>query len=95
LQRLQNEFFHAARLTSAGQMAAALAHELNQPLTAIVNSVSAAKRLLARGHRADLATAQEVTDEAAEQALRASEIIRRLRQFVAGGEMERRVEVLP
>jgi PAS domain S-box-containing protein len=95
LQRLQNEFFHAARLTSAGQMAAALAHELNQPLTAIVNSVSAAKRLLVRGHRADLETAQVVADEAAEQALRASEIIRRLRQFVAGGEMERRVEVLP
>jgi PAS domain S-box-containing protein len=94
-QRLQNEFFHAARLTSAGQMAAALAHELNQPLTAVVNSVNAAKRLLARGDRADLATAQEVADEAAEQALRASEIIRRLRQFVVGGETERRVEVLP
>jgi len=94
-QRLQNEFFHAARLTSAGQMAAALAHELNQPLTAVVNSVNAAKRLLARGDRADLATAQEVADEAAEQALRASEIIRRLRQFVVGGETERHVEVLP
>jgi C4-dicarboxylate-specific signal transduction histidine kinase len=94
-QRLQNEFFHAARLTSAGQMAAALAHELNQPLTAVVNSVNAAKRLLARGDRANLVTAQEVTDEAAEQALRASEIIRRLRQFVAGGDTERRVEALP
>jgi PAS domain S-box-containing protein len=94
-QKLQNEFFLAARLTSAGQMAAALAHELNQPLTAVVNSVNAAKRLLARGARADLVTAQEVTDEAAEQALRASEIIRGLRQFVAGGETERRVEVLP
>ena len=94
-QRLQNEYFHAARLTSAGQMAAALAHELNQPLTAMVNSVNAAKRLLARGGRADLMTAQEVTDEAAEQALRASEIIRRLRQFVVGGETERRPEILP
>jgi PAS domain S-box-containing protein len=94
-QRLQNEFFHAARLTSAGQMAAALAHELNQPLTAVVNSVNAAKRLLARGDRTDLMTAQEVTDEAAEQALRASEIIRRLRQFVVGGETERRAEILP
>ena len=94
-QRLQNEFFHAARLTSAGQMAAALAHELNQPLTAVVNSVNAAKRLLARGDRTDLMTAQEVTDEAAEQALRASEIIRRLRQFVVGGETERRPEILP
>jgi PAS domain S-box-containing protein len=94
-QKLQNEFFHAARITSAGQMAAALAHELNQPLTAIFNSVNAVKRLLARGHRADLKIAHEATDEAAEQTLRASEIIRRLRQFVAGGETERCVEALP
>jgi PAS domain S-box-containing protein len=93
-QKLQSKFLHAARLTSAGQMAAAIAHELNQPLTAVVNSVNAAKRLLARGAAGDLATAQQVTDEAAEQALRASEIIRRLRQFVAEGETDRRVEAL-
>jgi C4-dicarboxylate-specific signal transduction histidine kinase len=93
-QKLQNELFHAARLTTAGQMAAALAHEISQPLTAVVNSVNAAKRLLARGGRLDLLTAQEVTDEAAEQALRASEIIRSLRQLVSRGETERRIEVL-
>ena len=93
-QKLQNELFHAARLTTAGQMAAALAHEISQPLTAVVNSVNAAKRLLARGGRLDLLTAQEVTDEAAEQALRASEIVRSLRQLVSRGETERRIELL-
>ena len=93
-QKLQNELFHAARLTTAGQMAATLAHEISQPLTAVVNSVSAAKRLLARGGRLDLLTAQEVTDEAAEQALRASEIVRSLRQLVSRGETERRIELL-
>jgi C4-dicarboxylate-specific signal transduction histidine kinase len=76
-------------------MAAALAHEISQPLTAVVNSVSAAKRLLARGGQVNFLTAQEVTDEAAEQALRASEIVRSLRQLVNRGETERRIETLP
>ena len=49
LQELQSELFHAARLSVAGQMAAALAHELNQPLTAATNFVNAARRGLARG----------------------------------------------
>jgi C4-dicarboxylate-specific signal transduction histidine kinase len=76
-------------------MAAALAHEISQPLTAVVNSVNAAKRLLARGGQVNFLTAQEVTDEAAEQALRASEIVRSLRQLVSRGETERRIEAPP
>ena len=94
-QKFQNEFFHAARLTAAGQMAASLAHELNQPLTAVVNSVNAAKRLLSREGRVNLLIAQKITGEAAEQALRASEIIRSLRQFLVRDEKERQIEVLP
>jgi C4-dicarboxylate-specific signal transduction histidine kinase len=93
-QKLQNELFHAARLTAAAQMAAALAPEISQPLTAVVNSVNAAKRLLARGGQVNLLTALEVTVEAAEQALRASEIVRSLRQLVSRGETERRMEDL-
>jgi YD repeat-containing protein len=95
LQKLQNELSHAARLTAAAQMAAALAHELNQPLTAVVNSVNTAKRLLARGDRANLLIAQQVTDEAAEQALRASAIIHGLRQLVSRSETKRTNEALP
>ena len=95
LQELQNDFFHAARVTAAGQMAAALAHELNQPLTAVVNSVNATKRLLTRGDRTNLLTALEVTDEAVEQALRAGEIVRSLRQFLDRHEKERRIEFIP
>ncbi len=94
-QKLQNELFHAARFTAAGQMAAALAHEISQPLTAVVNSVNAAKRLLAHGGEANFLTAQEVTDEAAEQALRASEIVRSLRQLVSRADTERQMESLP
>jgi PAS domain S-box-containing protein len=95
LKKLQNDLSHAARLAAAAQMAAALAHELNQPLTAVVNSVNTAKRLLASGDRASLRVVQEVTDEAAEQALRASAIIFSLRQLVSRSEGERRMEVLP
>src|SRR6202166_3926080 len=94
-QKLQNELSRAARLTAAGQMAAALAHEISQPLTAVINSVNAAKRLLARGGQVNFMTAQEVAGEAAEQALRASEIVRSLRQLVFRSETERRIEALP
>ena len=93
-RKLRDELFHMARLTAAGQMAASIAHELTQPLTAIVNSVNAIKRFLARTDRASLAIAQDVANEAAAEALRASEIIRGLRQFVRLDEKERRIEVL-
>jgi signal transduction histidine kinase len=94
-QKLRNELFHMARLTAAGQMATTLAHELTQPLTAITNSVNATKRLLAREDRASLVIAQEVADEAVAQALRASDIIRGLRQFVTLDKTEKRTEALP
>jgi PAS domain S-box-containing protein len=93
-QKLQNELSRAARVTAASQMAVALAHEISQPLTAVVNSVNAAKRLLARGGPANSLTAQEVTDEAVGQALRASEIVRSLRQLASRGETEKRTEAL-
>ena len=88
---LQAELFHAARLGAAGRMAAALAHELNQPLTATASSLGAARRLLAGGEL-DLPTTQEVIAEAADQARRAGQIVRRLRDFVARGETEKRFE---
>ena len=95
IQKLRDELFHMARLTAAGEMAAALTHELTQPLTAVINSVNAAKRLLAREDGASLAIVQDIADEAASQALRASEIIRGFRQFVSLDETERRIEALP
>jgi PAS domain S-box-containing protein len=93
-QKLQNELARAARVTAASQMAAALAHELSQPLTAVVNSVNAVKRLLARGGAANSLIVQEITEEAADQALRASEIVRGIRQLVNRGETEKRTEEL-
>jgi C4-dicarboxylate-specific signal transduction histidine kinase len=94
LHELQLQLLHAARLSAAGQMAAALAHELNQPLAAATNSVRAAQRLLAKNDPAAAATARDVLDEAAAQVLRGGEIIRRLRGFVRRGESDMQIENL-
>ena len=94
MQELQSDLVRVSRLTALGEMASALAHELNQPLTAISNYLKGSKRLLAsKGLGEDrIATA---LDQAADQALRAGVIIRRLREFVSRGETERRIEDLP
>ena len=92
LQELQSELLHVSRLSAMGQMAAILAHELNQPLTAVTNYCQAMRRMLGTGGEPDLSRLREAVDLGAEQALRAGQIIRRLREFVARGETEKRVE---
>ena len=94
-QELQLELFHSSRLSAAGQVTGAIAHELNQPLTAFANSVNAARRLMANGTTDRIDTARSVLDEAAEQVLRAGEIVRRLRELITRGETEMCVESLP
>jgi two-component system, LuxR family, sensor kinase FixL len=92
LQELQAELVHMSRLTAMGEMASALAHELNQPLSAIANYLKGSRRLLEDESDERAKIIADAVDKAAEQALRAGEIIRRLRDFVARGESERRVE---
>ena len=92
LQLLQLGVFHAARLNAAGQMAAVLAHELNQPLAAAANSVNAARRLIAQDPAKSNDKVLEIMSEAVEQTLRAGQIIRRLHDFVTRGEAEKRAE---
>jgi PAS domain S-box-containing protein len=94
VRELQLESFHAARLNAAGQLAATLAHELTQPLTAATNSLNAARRLLARNGNQANAKIAEIMSEASEQTLHAGKVIRRLRDFVARGETEKRIEDL-
>jgi two-component system sensor kinase FixL len=94
LQQLQSELVHVSRLTAMGEMASALAHELNQPLAAISNYMKGSRRLLAGSADPNKATIEGALDRASEQALRAGQIIRRLRDFVARGESEKRVESL-
>jgi two-component system sensor kinase FixL len=92
LQELQSELVHISRLTAMGEMASTLAHELNQPLSAIANYMKGSRRLLEGGTDERSAMMRDAMDKAAEQAMRAGQIIRRLRDFVARGESERRVE---
>ncbi|CDX21330.1 PAS/PAC sensor signal transduction histidine kinase [Mesorhizobium sp. ORS 3324] len=95
MQEQQQELLHMARFTALGEMASTLAHEINQPLTAITNYLKGSRRLLEKSRDESAATLQEAVDKAAEQALRAGDVIRRLRDFVARGESERQVERLP
>jgi two-component system sensor kinase FixL len=75
-----------------GEMASTLAHELNQPLSAIANYMKGSRRLLEGNTDDRSALLREAMDKAAEQAMRAGQIIRRLRDFVARGETDRQME---
>ena len=92
LQELQTELVHMSRLTAMGEMASTLAHELNQPLSAIANYMKGSRRLLEPASDERSEKIRDAIDKAGAQAIRAGDIIRRLRDFVARGESERRVE---
>ena len=89
LRQLQSELVHVSRLSAMGEMASTLAHELNQPLSAITNYIRGSRRLL-ESDRGDPAKLAEALDKAGNQALHAGEIIRRLREFVRRGDSQRR-----
>jgi two-component system sensor kinase FixL len=95
MRELQAELIHVSRFTALGEMASTLAHELNQPLTAIANFLKGSRRLLDQGLGGNEAMLSHAVDQAADQALRAGQIIRRLRAFVERGEIERACENLP
>lgn len=95
IQEQQQELLHMARFTALGEMASTLAHEINQPLTAITNYLKGSRRLLEKSTEENAPMLRDAVDKAAEQALRAGDVIRHLRDFVARGESERQVERLP
>jgi two-component system sensor kinase FixL len=92
LQELQLELLHVTRVNAMGQMSSAIAHELNQPLTASANYISAARRFLQRPDGA--AQAQDAMEQAAKQILRAGTTIRNLRDFIEKREGRREAENL-
>lgn len=91
MQELQSELVHVSRLTAMGEMASSLAHELNQPLSAITNYLRGAATLL-KSDQVDKERIRDALDRSAVQALRAGDIIKRLREFVSKGETQHSLE---
>jgi len=92
MSELQIELLHVSRLSDMGQLSASLAHELNQPLTAIMNYVQAMRHLLDRDAGAGRPKVEDIMEKVVAQAARAGQVIRRLRSFVEKGTVEARRE---
>lgn len=90
LSRLQAELSSFSRLSAVGTMASAMAHELNQPLTAVANYLEAARDLLTSPDEETVTMVREALDAAAGQSIRAGQIVRKLRDYVSRGEFEKR-----
>jgi two-component system sensor kinase FixL len=95
LEALKSELIHVARVSAMGTMASTLAHELNQPITAVTNYVEAIRDMLDRPNLDDMPMIREALDDTAKEALRAGHIVRRLRDFVARGDVDKSIEKLP
>ncbi|WP_417593903.1 PAS domain S-box protein [Parasphingorhabdus sp.] len=91
VQALQADLAHASRLSAVGTLASSLAHEINQPLTAIANYLSAARDMVDGDLDENREFFREALQESVTESLRAGVIIRRLREFVSRGEINRRV----
>ena len=95
LRDLQTELAHVGRISEMGTLASSLAHELNQPLTALTSYCEGALQLLEGAPGAeDIRIAREALKDAADEAIRAGQIVRRMREFLSHGETERRLESL-
>jgi signal transduction histidine kinase len=81
LQKLRAELTHFGRVVSMGELAASIAHELNQPLTAILSNAQVAERMIDGGVE-DLKDLREILSDIVADDKRAGEVIRRLRGFV-------------
>jgi len=81
MQRLRDELAHIARVSTMGELAASLAHELNQPLTAILSNAQAAQRFLA-AQPAELDEVSEILKDIVQDNNRASQVIQRMRALV-------------
>ncbi|MGA2620467.1 MAG: PAS domain S-box protein [Thermoguttaceae bacterium] len=89
LHQMHLQLTHVARLSTLGEMAAELAHELNHPLYAILNYAKAVRNVLAEEGPPDLESVREWNEEIADIARSAAEVVKRLRSFARRGESPR------
>ena len=94
LQRMQAELIHVSRVSAMGTMASTLAHELNQPLTAVSSYVGGSRRLLQDIDDPVVTRVREALESAEAGALRAGRIVRGLRELVARGNVNVKPEEL-
>jgi len=87
VQQQRNELTHLSRVTTLGELSGSLAHELNQPLAAILSNAQAAQRFLASDN-ADLAEIQDILKDIVNEDKRAVEVIQRLRLLLKKGEVQ-------
>lgn len=87
LHRNRRDLAHLTRVSTIGQLASSLAHELNQPLTAILSNVQAAQRFMT-SDPIDLAEVRDILNDIVQDDYRASEVIRRIRAVVKNGDLE-------
>ncbi len=80
-RRLQDELSHASRITTTGELAGTLAHEINQPLAAIMSNAQAARRFL-DSPAPDVEEVREILSDIVAEDARAGEVINRLRAFL-------------
>lgn len=92
LREMQTQLFQLHRLNTMGEMAASIAHELNQPLAASTNYLQGSRRLLEGIPDERVRKAREALAKAAKESLRAGEVIRRLRDFIRQGEIDPKAE---
>lgn len=92
LQSLQNDLVHVSRLSALSELSLSLAHELNQPLAAIVNLLGTAEFVAERGGDMMQQQVQDIVKRASDEAMRAGAIVKKLRTFVERGEADMRLE---
>ena len=95
LEELQAELIHVARVSAMGTMASTLAHELNQPITAVANYLETVRDMLSEPKPDEFPAIREALGDAVDQAMRAGDIVKRLRNFVARGDAEKTIEHVP
>jgi signal transduction histidine kinase len=95
LKKIQNEMLHLTRVGAMGAMGSTMAHELNQPLTAVANYVQTSQSLLETPDESSIALVRDALAMAGDEVFRAAQIVRRLREFVSRGTMEKSIEPVP
>lgn len=94
MHKLQNDLLQASQLSILGEFGSTLAHEVNQPIAAIINYLRACQQMLTTGKEQVTQTIYELMDKAVAQAERAASIIHHLREFTRSGKLDRASEPL-